>query len=102
MRVQFDKRRHLVCELLDGIKGLSYVKPQGAFYVFINVGACLGEKTGMKDDIAFCERVLAEKAVALVPGTAFLCPGWVRISYSCGEEQIKAGIGRIKDFVESL
>ncbi len=102
MRVQFDKRRHLICELLDGIKGLNYVKPQGAFYVFINVGACLGEKTGMKDDIAFCERVLAEKAVALVPGTAFLCPGWVRISYSCGEEQIKAGIGRIKDFVESL
>ena len=102
MRVQFDKRRHLICGLLDDIRGLTYVKPQGAFYTFINVSAYLGEKTGMADDIAFCERVLAEKALALVPGTAFLCPGWVRISYSCNEETIKAGIARLKEFVESL
>ena len=102
MRVQFDKRRHLICGLLDDIRGLTYVKPQGAFYTFINVSAYLGEKTGMADDITFCERVLAEKALALVPGTAFLCPGWVRISYSCNEETIKAGIARLKEFVESL
>ncbi|MBQ8091017.1 MAG: aminotransferase class I/II-fold pyridoxal phosphate-dependent enzyme, partial [Pyramidobacter sp.] len=102
MRVQFDKRRHLICGLLDDIRGLTYVKPQGAFYTFINVSAYLGEKTGMADDIAFCERVLAQKALALVPGTAFLCPGWVRISYSCNEETIKAGIARLKEFVESL
>ena len=102
MRVQFDKRRHLICELLDNIRGLRYVKPQGAFYVFIDVTKCLGEKTGMADDIAFCERVLADKALALVPGTAFLCPGWVRISYSCSEDQIRAGIARLKEFVESL
>ena len=60
------------------------------------------QRIGNEDDIAFCERVLAEKALALVPGTAFLCPGWVRISYSCSEDQIRAGIARLKEFVEAL
>lgn len=102
MRREFDKRRHLVCELLGQIPGLSFFRPQGAFYVFIDVSEYLGEKTGIADDIAFCERILAEKALALVPGTAFLCPGFVRLSYSCGEDLIKAGVARLKEFVENL
>ena len=102
MRLEFDRRRNIVTELLKKISHICFHRPNGAFYVFINVEALLNDKTGMKTDIDFCERLLDEKALALVPGTAFLCPGWVRMSYSCSEEQIRKGIGRLKDFIEKV
>ncbi|MDR1482138.1 MAG: pyridoxal phosphate-dependent aminotransferase [Synergistaceae bacterium] len=95
-RSRFAKRRDILVSLLNGIDGLRIESPAGAFYVFADV-----RNTPIPDDIEFCERLLSEKFVALVPGAAFLAPGFVRISYACGEDDIREGVGRIEDFLKS-
>ena len=104
MRRGFHKRRDLILGLLGGIRDISFVRPEGAFYVFIDVSAFLGGKTALslKDDVAFCEELLERKNVSLVPGTAFLSPGFVRISYSCREEDIREGVRRFGEFLQEL
>lgn len=96
-RAEFEKRRDLIFGLLSEIGGLKLTKPTGAFYVFLDVRG-----TRLPDDVEFCQRLLSEKYVALVPGTAFLAPGFVRMSYACGEDDIRAGVARIKEFVDAL
>jgi aspartate aminotransferase len=100
MRKVFEKRRDLTLSLLSQIPCISFKKPEGAFYVYVNVSAIVGTERPFADDIAFCEAILQEKGLGLVPGTAFLCPGFVRISYSCSDAQIKRGLELFKSFVE--
>ncbi|HHV52814.1 MAG TPA: pyridoxal phosphate-dependent aminotransferase [Synergistaceae bacterium] len=104
MRAGFHKRRDLIVKLLSEIDGISIVVPQGAFYVFINISSFLGEnaRPRFKDDVSFCEEFLEKKNVSLVPGTAFLSPGFVRISYSCSEEEICEGVRRFGEFLEEI
>ncbi len=102
MRAVFEKRRDLTLEMLAKINGISFVKPNGAFYVYINVSQFIGATKPFANDIEFCEAILQNNGLGLVPGTAFLCPGYVRMSYSCAEEQIVDGLNRLKDFVEKL
>jgi aspartate aminotransferase len=104
MRAGFHKRRDLIVQLLLEISGISFVVPQGAFYVFVDISSFLGEKIRprFKDDISFCEEFLEKKNVSLVPGTAFLSPGFVRISYSCSEEEICEGVRRFREFLEEI
>ena len=99
MRRAFEKRRSLTVKLLSDIPGVSFTEPRGAFYVFLNISGFLGEGKKYADDVAFCEAVLQDKGLGLVPGTAFLCPGYVRISYSCSEEEIVEGIRRLAEFL---
>jgi aspartate aminotransferase len=96
-RAEFERRRDIIFALLSGIKGLEINLPDGAFYAFFDVRG-----TKIPDDMEFCRRILEEKYVALVPGAAFFAPGFVRMSYACSEEDIRAGAARIKEFVESL
>jgi aspartate aminotransferase len=96
-RAEFERRRDIIFALLSGIKGLEIKLPDGAFYAFFDVRG-----TKIPDDMEFCRRILEEKYVALVPGAAFFAPGFVRMSYACSEEDIRAGAARIKEFVESL
>lgn len=96
-RVEFEKRRDLIFELLSDVKGLKLGKPTGAFYAFFDV-----RDTPIPDDVEFCKRLLADKYVALVPGSAFLAPGFIRMSYACCEDDIREGVERLKEFVESL
>jgi len=104
MRAGFHKRRDLIVKLLSEIGGISFLVPQGAFYVFINISSFLGEnaRPRFKDDVSFCEEFLEKKNVSLVPGTAFLSPGFVRISYSCSEEEICEGVRRFGEFLEEI
>jgi aspartate aminotransferase len=94
---EFERRRDILLGLLSDIKGLRVNKPDGAFYAFIDVRG-----TKLPDDMEFCKRLLAEKFVALVPGSSFLAPGFARMSYACSEETLKEGAARIKEFTESL
>jgi aspartate aminotransferase len=96
-RAEFEKRRDIIYGLLSEIKGLRLAKPNGAFYAFFDV-----RNTPVPDDMEFCRRLLEEKFVALVPGAAFLAPGFIRMSYACSEEDIRSGAARLKEFVESL
>lgn len=98
MRQAFEKRRDLACDLINNIGGLSVQKPQGAFYLFINIKGIA--KFG-GDSMKFCSELLSEQGVALVPGSAFGMDGYVRLSFACSTEQIIEGIKRIEKFARS-
>jgi aspartate aminotransferase len=97
MREAFEERRGVILGL---VRDMPYVKvrdPEGAFYIFIDV-----RESPIPDDIKFCERLLEEKFVAAVPGAAFFAPGFIRFSYACSMENIREGMGRLKDFLQAL
>lgn len=98
MVAEFEKRRDIVYEGINAIDGLSCVKPQGAFYAFVNI-----KGTGLTSE-EFAVRLLEEKHVGMVPGTGFGASGegFVRLSYATSTENIKEGIRRIGEFVEGL
>ena len=93
---------------LSDIDGVKCLKPEGAFYCFPDVGDCFGKVTPegkvLTDVNAFCEALLEEALVAVVPGAPF-GPGGercVRMSFACGEETIDAGCERLAAFVAGL
>lgn len=92
----FNIRRDLAYKLINDIKLLNVRLPQGAFYLFINI------KKINPDSMAFCKDLLEKEGVALVPGVAFGMDGYVRFSFACSEEQIKAGITRIDRYIANL
>ena len=105
MREEFLRRRNLIVKLLNEIDGISCRIPQGAFYVFPNVTeAC--RKLGLKDAREFQRKALYEANVAVLSRTSFGSKGgwetqeYVRLSYATSMEQIKAGIERLRKFVE--
>lgn len=95
---EFKKRRDLVVKHLDGIKGLEYVKPAGAFYVFASI------KNLNMSSTEFCNYILDEACVALVPGDAFgeYGKGFIRIAYACSYSDIEQAMVKIKEAVERL
>lgn len=98
MRGHFDRRRKLMVKLLRAIDGVTCVEPMGAFYAFPNMSAFLGKsgpKGEIKDDVALASYLLEEHGVALVPGSAFGAPGFMRLSYATSDEIIEDGIARI-------
>ena len=97
MRKEYDSRRRLIVDGLNTI-GLPTVEPHGAFYVFPQVSG-----TGL-DESAFAKRLLQEKKVAVVPGTAFgnAGQGFVRCSYATASDQIEEALTRIDQFVKNL
>jgi aspartate aminotransferase len=101
MLAEYARRREKIVAGLRSIPGVECVKPEGAFYVYPNVGGTL-EKAGMEDATVFAERLLEEVHVALVPGPAFGTREHVRISYATSQEQIDEGLQRLKQFVSQL
>lgn len=95
MRQAFERRRDLAIDMFNDIKGLSVVKPNGAFYLYVNI------KNLMNDSVQFCKELLEQKGVALVPGAGFGTEGYFRFSFATDEASIIEGIKRIKDFVEN-
>ena len=98
----FKERRDFVVDNLNKIKGLSCLKPEGAFYVFPNCKKLLGKKTKLKNDKEFVQQLLEKSQVAVVQGSAFGLDGYFRISYATSMENLKKAIERIKSFCESL
>lgn len=86
---EFKKRRNFVVEKAKEY-GLTFVEPKGAFYLFFKVEG---------NDEEFCKRLLSEKLVAAVPGSAFEMPGFVRISFATNIETLDKGLKRIKEFI---
>ncbi len=97
MRLEYDKRRHI---LLEGFRdmGLECAEPLGAFYSFPSI-----KSTGLSSE-EFCERLLREKRVAVIPGNAFgdAGEGYVRVSYCYSVEHITEALRRMKEFVEEV
>ena len=98
----FKERRDFVVNSLNNIKGISCLKPNGAFYVFPSCKKLLGKKTKLKTDKDFVEKLLEKSLVAVVQGSAFGLDGYFRISYATSMDNLKKALERIKSFCESL
>ena len=98
----FKERRDFVVNSLNNIKGISCLKPKGAFYVFPSCKKLLGKKTKLKTDSEFVEKLLEKANVAVVQGSAFGLDGYFRVSYATSMEKLKVAMERIKSFCESL
>ncbi|MEK7713662.1 MAG: pyridoxal phosphate-dependent aminotransferase [Deltaproteobacteria bacterium] len=102
---EFDKRRVYMVERLNRIKGITCLRPNGAFYAFPNVTGLLGKNFNGKlietsSDMATL--LLDEVKVALVPGSAFGAEGFLRLSYATSMEKIKEGMDRVEKAVGML
>ena len=93
MRKEFEKRRDEAIVRFNAIKGMSCVKPDGAFYLFVNI------KELTNDSMKFCSDLLEKEGVALVPGLAFGTEGYFRFSFATDLDTILKGIARIEKFV---
>jgi aspartate aminotransferase len=100
MRVEFDKRRKRMVELLNAIPGVKLAEPKGAFYAFPDVSHYV--RGNLKDDVALAEHILEKGRVAVVPGTGFLAPGFLRLSYATSMQNIEAGVSRMAEALALL
>ncbi len=96
MRLAFSKRREVMYGLLNAIPGISCIKPDGAFYMYANIG-----KLGMTS-MDFCTALLEDKHMATVPGIAFGNDDHIRISYATDLSSIETGMKRLDEFARSL
>ena len=95
MSQAFKERRNRAVELFNAIEGVSVMKPQGAFYLFVNISKI------NSDSIEFCKELLEQKGVAVVPGIGFGTEGHFRFSFATDIKSIEEGISRISDFITS-
>ncbi len=98
MRLEYDRRRHILYAGLCALDGVSCVEPAGAFYCFPNVSATYA-RLGVQTSIEFAEKLLEEGHVAVVPGVAFGNDLHVRLSYAVTEERIREGLSRLGKFL---
>ena len=96
MRKEFAARRDEAVKLFNEVDGLSVLKPDGAFYLFVNI------KEVSSDSLTFAKDLLAKKNVAVVPGVGFGSEGYFRFSFATDIQSIREGIKRIEEFVKEL
>ncbi|GLW10502.1 aminotransferase [Microtetraspora sp. NBRC 13810] len=98
MREAFDRRRQTIVRMLNDIPGVVCPEPFGAFYVYPSIKGLLGkELRGRRPQTSseLAELILEEAEVALVPGEAFGTPGYFRLSYALGDDDLAEGVGRL-------
>ena len=95
-------RRDLMLGLLKEIPGVDCPCPEGAFYLYADMGAWLAPHTDFVDTMALCEYLLTEGGVVCVPGEAFGAPGFMRLSFAVDEATIREGIRRIRVGLEAF
>ncbi|HSU80383.1 MAG TPA: pyridoxal phosphate-dependent aminotransferase [Candidatus Angelobacter sp.] len=100
MRKAFEDRLNYAYERLINIPGLTCVKPKGAFYLFPNAKKA-AKMTGFETVDQWVEALLEEEKVAIVPGSGFGAPDYVRLSYATSLEHLKNALDRIHRFMEN-
>jgi len=99
MKVAFDRRRRKIVQMLNEIDGVVCPEPKGAFYVYPSVKGLLGrEVDGVTptSSTELAELILDKAEVAVVPGEAFGSPGYLRLSYALGDEDLVEGVTRLQ------
>jgi aspartate aminotransferase len=98
MRESFDRRRMAMHKLLNDIDGVECYEPQGAFYCFPSFKTFVGRTIGgrkIESTVDLADLLLDKALVAIVPGEGFGAPGYARLSYALGDEDLAEGIDRI-------
>jgi aspartate aminotransferase len=102
MRQAFERRGQAMYKLLTGIPGVTLPEPQGAFYGFPNLSAYLGRTIRGRTPqttLELSSLLLDEVKVAIVPGEAFDAPGYARMSFALGDDDLGEGCRRIADLL---
>jgi len=99
---EYKKRRDLMVSLVNEIPGMHCHSPKGAFYLMVNVREILDKLSITADEL--CDKIMKEAHVLILPGTVFGLFGddFVRFSYVSTEDDIKEGLNRIKNYIESI
>jgi aspartate aminotransferase len=100
MVYEYKKRRDFMVDRLNRIDGIIATRPDGAFYVFANVSKFYSDE--VKGSVVFCQKLLEDAYVAVVPGLAFGDDRYVRLSFATGMEHIKRGLDRMEKFCEKV
>lgn len=99
MREAFDRRRRTIVRMLNEIDGVFCPEPEGAFYAYPSVKGLLGKEIRGRrpaTSVELAALVLEEVEVAVVPGEAFGTPGYLRLSYALGDEDLAEGVSRVQ------
>lgn len=102
---EFKNRRDYMVEKINSMKYVSCIKPEGAFYVMINISKVLDKKVDGKlidNSLNFSNLLLEKEKVAVVPGSAFGVDNYIRLSYATSLKNIELGLSRIEHFLNNL
>lgn len=102
---KFEERRNLMIDRIKNITELSVIRPEGAFYVMINLENYLGKSINenvINNSVDFSRELLEHEKVAVIPGSAFGLDKYIRLSYATSEELILKGLDRIESFLNKL
>lgn len=99
MRVEFKQRHDFVVSELNKIDGIECLETDGTFYVFPNVEKLIARLDNINDDLEFSEYLIEHAGVALVPGSAFGCPGHIRISIATSMANLENALERIRQAI---
>ncbi len=99
MQEKFKQRHDMVMGKLNAMKGVNALASDGTFYVFPNISNVLTNMPAINDDVAFAEALLANKGVAVVPGSAFGLKNHIRLSIATSEQNLMGALDRIAEFV---
>lgn len=105
MILEFERRRNYMYKALDGIENVEIIKPEGAFYIMVNIEKVISKR--IDDEIIgssmdFARILLEKKNVAVIPGEAFGLDKYIRLSYATSMEVIEKGIEKIQEFINEL
>ncbi|RKN46740.1 pyridoxal phosphate-dependent aminotransferase [Streptomyces hoynatensis] len=99
MRTAFDRRRRTIVRMLNEIQGVTCPEPEGAFYAYPSVKGLLGKDIRgrrPRTSLELSALLLEEAEVAVVPGEAFGTPGYLRLSYALGDDDLVEGVSRLQ------
>ena len=102
MKKAFEERRNFIVKEMNAIPGVSCIMPEGAFYVMMNLNELIGKTihgVEITNDDVFADAFLKYGLVAVVPGSGFGAPNFVRWSYATSMDNIKEGLARLKKFL---
>ena len=102
MRAAFERRSQTAHKMLNGIDGVTCIEPEGAFYAYPNLTGLLGRDIGGRKastTVELAALLLEQAKVAIVPGEAFGTPGYARLSFALGDDDLGEGLQRIADAI---
>lgn len=103
MKIAFNRRREFAINKINSIKDIGVENSVGAFYLFIDVRPyCDGSIDGINSSNEFCDFLLEKYFIAFVPGEAFGAPGFMRLSYALGDDELEDGLNRLEKAINDL
>jgi aspartate aminotransferase len=103
MKIAFNRRREFAIKKINSIKDIGVENSVGAFYLFIDVRPyCDGSIDGINSSNDFCDFLLEKYFIAFVPGEAFGAPGFMRLSYVLGDDELEDGLNRLEKAINDL